>query len=195
MNTLRKSLLIGLLLGAALLFGIIKNNSANASQPYKPQPSPTPEILENGWFRFTDPDAGYSIDYPSNSSLSVSNDIALEYKHVTIIFPTLNGSDYHTMQIIVYANSERLPFKRIVEDKVYQGKSPKKGDDIPLTPIKVSGFDAVKMVMSPFDPAVFISAKSKIYFISLPYDMLSGNPPTAEAIEVFNQILNTFLVK
>ncbi len=64
MNTSKKSLLTALLLGIALLFGITQNISANASQPYTPQPSPTPEILENGWVRFTDAEAEYSFDYP-----------------------------------------------------------------------------------------------------------------------------------
>jgi len=197
MKTSMKILITVITIAAVSLLGILwAITSIVVASPFpKPKPSPTPEVLDNGWYRFTDLEAGYSISYPPDSYLSVSEDVALEYKQVTITFPTTNDRDYHTIQIIVYAKDERLSFRQIVEEKVYKGRSPKKGNDIPLTPVSFIGFDAVKMTMPPFEQAIFVSAKNKIYFISLPYDMQSGNPPTPDAIEVFNKILNTFSIK
>ena len=195
MNTKTKSLLIALILGIALLFGIAQSISANASESYKPHPSPTPDVLENGWHRFIDPDAGYTISYPPSSYLDVSDDVALDYNQVTITFPTSSEGNYYSMQIIVYANNEQLSIRQIVDEKVYKGRAPKKGNEIPLTTIKVSDSDAVKMDnMEPFNQAYFISAKNKVYFFSLSSNMLDGTTPPSEAIDLFNQILNTFSI-
>ena len=196
MKISKKFLIVGLLIAAvSILVTIWELTSVMAEPIFKPKPSPTPEVLASGWYRFTDPDAGYSISYPPNSFLSVSEDIALEFKQVAITFPISEGRNYWRMQIIVYTNNERLSFQQFVEEKVYNGKSPKKGNDIPLTPTKFTGFDAAKMTMLPFDQAMFISAKNKIYFISLSYDMQSGNSPTPEAVEIYNNILDTLSIK
>ena len=171
-----------------ILWGL---TSAEASSFPKPKPSPTPEILENGWHRFTDADAGYSISYPSNADITVSEDKALDYKQLILRFPVSDGP-YHTLQIIVYADNERLSLDQIIEKKIYQGRPPKNGNDLPLKSISIAGLDATMMEMTPFFPAIFISEKNKIYFISLPMNMMSGNPPSAEAVELFYKIVNTF---
>jgi hypothetical protein len=184
---------IGLLLGFVLVLGITwRISSGSLISTHKPKPSPTPEILENGWYRFTDSEAGYSISYPSNAEITVSEDKVLDYDQILIMFPASNGGDYHTLQIIVYANNERLSLEETIEKKIYQGKPPKKGSDIPLETIEIAGLDATKMEMVPFYPAIFISAKNKVYFISLPMNMMTGNLPTPEAVELFYKMVNTF---
>ncbi|MBI5822474.1 MAG: hypothetical protein HZB18_00450 [Chloroflexi bacterium] len=117
MNTQKKSLLISLLLGVALLFGITQSISANASQPYQTPPSPTPEVLENGWYRFTDEEAGYSFDYPPEFVLiQTSKNKGNTYKIVYIQFvsPEVLQHGYQGMTIFVEPNPESLPVENFI---------------------------------------------------------------------------------
>ena len=162
-----------------------------SSTPISARETFTPEILENGWYRFTETESGYSIDYPPDSYLTISHDVALEYPHLLITLKLPSG--FQDMQVIVYSNQERSSIKEIVTQKVYQGNLPKdKSEKLSLQQIKIAGHDAMKLEMTPFLPGIFISAKSKIYFISLPTEMLSGNPPNTESIDLFYKIVNTF---
>jgi hypothetical protein len=195
MKKSNKILMIGLITTVISIVGVIWGfSSAEAMISFRPQPSPTPEVLENGWYRFADQDAGYSITYPSNAYLSATTEAGLTYQQIVISFPTSNSSDVYSIQIIVYANEERLSIVQTIREKIYMGKS-HQDDVLNLESVRIAGLDAKKVTILPFDPAIFIEAKGKIYFISLSYDMLSGNPPTPEAIDLFYEIVETFSIE
>lgn len=165
-----------------------------SSTPTLTRETVTPEILENGWHRFTDTESGYSIDYPPNSYVDLSHDVTLEYPQLIIALKLPSG--IQNMQVIVYSNQEQLSIKEIIAQKVYQGNLPKdKSEKMSLQQIKIAGLDAMKLEMEPFLPGIFISANSKVYFISLPIEMLSGNLPNSESIDLFYKIINTFSLK
>ncbi len=107
MNTKNKSLLIAVLLGIGLLFGIAQSISANTSQTYQDSPSPIPEVLEKGWHRFTDEEAGYSFDYPPNAVyISYGKNKGETYNHVFIDFVEMGSSQ--GMILTIEPNPNRL---------------------------------------------------------------------------------------
>lgn len=195
MNT-KYRVLFGLpLIGLVVLF-ILHNALSTQARPIpRPQPSPTPEILENGWYRFTDFEAGYTVSYPPDAYLDTTQEAGLEYKQVRIRFPASVGDSNQSMLITVFSNKERLSLQEVVEQKVYRGKPAVTGNKLSLMPLTIAGLEAFKIETTPFFPGIFISNKNKIYFISLPMNMMNGEPPTPKSTQLFYKILDTFSLK
>ncbi|MEM4204648.1 MAG: hypothetical protein QXS54_11315, partial [Candidatus Methanomethylicaceae archaeon] len=61
MNTKYRFLFGLLLLGVIVLFILHNTLSTQARTIPRPQPSPTPEVLPNGWYRYTDKAAGHLL--------------------------------------------------------------------------------------------------------------------------------------
>ena len=107
MNTKNKA--IGLLLGILIfLVAIILLPKENIF-PFQPKTSSTPEILENGWYRFTDAEAGYYFDYPSDAlHISVGKNKGEKYDHVFIQFIGVKGRGSQGMVLIIEPNHKKL---------------------------------------------------------------------------------------
>jgi hypothetical protein len=176
-----------------------------ATQVYMPLPTytpiltwtPTPIMLDNGWYLYIDEEAGYSFSYPPDAYLSSGQSTGFDYKSVTLSFRIPDASGYQGMQIIVYSNKERLPIERVSVDKVFQGKSESVTEDsvlFAMIPVKVSrsGYDAIKISVQPFETAVLMSVEDKVFFFAPSPDMRAGNPPDPKSIELFYKILDTF---
>lgn len=155
-------------------------------------PTPTPEVLGNGWYRYTDTEAGYSISYPDGTYLDAQNEAGLDFLQATIGFPTSVGNEIQEMLISVYSNTEGAPLDQLVQKVVYQGRLPENRTGIHLTPVRIAGLDAAKLELVPFYPAVLFSAKGRVYFVALPMNMLWGNPPTQASVDLFYKIIDTF---
>jgi hypothetical protein len=193
MKTRRRFLILGLItVSALLLVALGRIFAAQAGTGPKLRPTPTPEVLSNGWYRFTDWEAGYSISYPSDAHLDAQISAGLDYRVVSIRFPASVGDSNQSMEIIVYPNSERSSLNEIIQQEIYQGKLPKSANGVRLTPVKIAGLDAAKMEMTPFFPAILVSGKGRVYFISLPMKMLVGNPPTQGSVDLYYDIIKTF---
>ncbi len=156
------------------------------------RPSPTPEVLGNGWYRFTDTDAGYSISYLPSALLDAQNQAGLEFRKATILFPSSVGEELQAMEILVYSNRERSSLPDLIRKKIYHGRLPRNINTVALTPVKIAGLDAAKLEMVHFYPGMLFSAKGRIYFVALPMNMMWGNPPTAASVDLFYQIIETF---
>jgi len=63
----------------------------------------------DGLATFTDPQAGYAIDYPAQSALSSGLDAALGYNTVFINFPSEAEGEFSGMIITVFDNPARAP--------------------------------------------------------------------------------------
>lgn len=195
MKTVPKVPILAVILGAALFVGALKGIfTAQAATGAKLRPTPTPEVLGNGWYRFTDREAGYSISYSAGTYLDVTSGADLDFELARIHFPvSIGGKGQHqSMGITAFSNSNRLSLEQIVHQRLYNGSPRVNANDILLTPVKIAGLDAVKMEKTPYHPAILISAKGKVYVISLGANMLSGNPPTRASVDLFYQIINTF---
>jgi len=158
------------------------------------QPSPTPEILPNGWYRYTDYAAGYAISYPPDVRCTISRDKGLEFAQVRLFLPPSTGRGNQVMTIIVRRNPKRLPPTRFIAQhlqQVFQGYR-ESSDLNSLSEIKLGINDAFQIDISPFLPGVYVFHQDKVYFLALHADMLSGLPPTPGARAMFFQIADTF---
>lgn len=158
------------------------------------QPSPTPEILPNGWHRYTDHAAGYAISYPPDVWFTISRDKPLEFPTVGLILPPSTGRGNQGMTIVVLSNPRRLPPTQFIAQdlqQVFRGygraKEPNNQSEI-----KLGKNDAFQIEVSPFLPGIYIFHQDKVYFLALHADMLSGLPPTSGAREMFFKIASTF---
>jgi len=158
------------------------------------QPSPTPEILPNGWHRYTDHAAGYAISYPPDVWFTISRDKPLEFPTVGLILPPSTGRGNQGMTVIVYRNAEALPRQQFLIQKIYSRlyRDQKQLENLPMKEIQVGENVAYQVDLSPYFPALYIFHQDRVYFLALHADMLSGLPPTSGAREMFFKIASTF---
>lgn len=192
----KAAFLLLLILGIALV-GFWGNwgfsHLAQARSLPRLQPSPTPEILPNGWHRYTDKAAGYAISYPPDVRFTISRDKALEFPEVALLLPSSTGWGNQWMTILVLRNPKRLPPTRfIVQDlqDVFRGHGQISEGD--LSKVEIGMYEAFQIEVPPFLPGIYIFHQDKIYFLALHADMRSGLPPTPGAREMFFKIAATF---
>jgi len=194
MNTKYRFLFGLLLLGVIVLFILHNTLSTQARTIPRPQPSPTPEVLPNGWYRYTDKAAGYAISYPSTVRFSISRDAGLEFPKIRLFLPRSTGFANQVATITVYPNPERLLPEQFLLQNIYQRiyRGAMKLPSLPLQEIQSGQNMAYQVDLEPFLPALYIFHKDKVYFLALHMDMLSGTPPTLKAREMFFEIAATF---
>ena len=109
MKTSKKILIAGVLIAAVSIIRILWGlSSAEAKAVPQPQLSPTPRILENGWYEYTDKEAGYSFSYPPGSLYITSGkDKGEKYNHLSIQFVGIKGNGYQGMVVYLMANPKK----------------------------------------------------------------------------------------
>jgi len=205
MNKNKKRLLIGGFLGIALLILMLSLYSVGASTISHPKPSPTPDVLENGWHQFSDPEAGYSFSYPPDSlSISVGKDKGEKYNHLSIAFLAIEGYGYQGMVLYVLPNPKRIP----VEDfllKEFKGKWTKKSPPLSMSSTELGEFFTVgsntaikttfpvyvEIQTAPF--FVYIQNNDKIIATGPMYGLMKSTELAPQTEELFMQLLNTFV--
>jgi len=194
---MKKAPLLSLLaLSIVLVVGLLGNwrFSRRAQARALPgfQPSPTPEILPNGWYRYTDYAAGYAISYPADVRFILSRDKTLEFPQVYLLLPPSTGRDNQWMTILVLRNTEKLlPLQFIIQDIRETFRGHETMQVFPKT-VYFGSQEAFQIDISPFLPGVYVFHQDKVYFLALHADMLSGLPPTPGAREMFFKIADTF---
>lgn len=203
MNTNKKLLLLGILLGLAMLPVMQSLFSASAQPSQHPKPSPTPELLENGWYRFTDEEAGYSFSYPAGTlSVSPSKNQGEKYNTLLIQFINIEGKGYQGMILYVMSNPKKLSVDEFLL-KEFGGKWSKKTPQPNLSAadlgehFTLNGKSAIKTTLpayietgGPF--SVFIQNGDKIISTGPMYGVLGASEVAPESVELFRQILQTF---
>ena len=195
---MKKAVPLSLLILSIALVGLLGNwhfsRFAQAHSLPGLQPSPTPEILPNGWHRYTDHAAGYAISYPPDVWFTVSRDKPLEFPTVGLILPPSTGRGNQGMTVIVYRNAEALPRQQFLIQKIYSRlyRDQKQLGNLPMKEIQVGENVAYQVDLSPYFPALYIFHQDRVYFLALHADMLSGLPPTPGAREMFFKIASTF---
>ncbi|HNC09994.1 MAG TPA: hypothetical protein PLX14_14885 [Anaerolineales bacterium] len=172
----------------------------------KIQTLPTPEILSNGAYRFSDEEAGYSFEYdPDIITVSVGKDKDETYNHLSIQFNQIQGYGYQGMVLYILPNSQKLPpADFLVTD--FKGKWKE------ITPVDISmksnigeqidinGFPAVKTYLSnyleiesaPF--FVYLSYGNKIIGAGPMFGMISSSELAPEAEQVFWNVLYSLIL-
>ena len=203
MKTSKKSLLIVLFLGMALLLGIRQINSVNVSLPNKPQPSITPQVLDNGWYRFADIEAGYSLDYPPNyARVEYGKNKGEKYNHVFVEF--FGREAYHSQSMIILI--EPNPNKLSVEEflTAWYSKQTKQTSQPSFSKAEMGEFFSVgtnpairtKLIVNAIPTSylyhVIFVVGDKAFITGPAYGMMSASAVTPEAEKLFSQIFATF---
>ena len=155
-------------------------------------PSPEPEILNNGWHRYTDKDAGYAISYPADVRFILSRDRALEFPQVHFLLPPSTGRGNQWMTILVLRNPEKLPPLQFITQDIRETFRGYETMHVFPKTVYLGSQEAFQVDISPFLPGVYIFHRDKVYFLALHADMLSGLPPTPGARAMFFKIADTF---
>jgi hypothetical protein len=163
-------------------------------------PSPTPVVLENGWYLYTNSEAGYSISYPPNAWLRVNHEPRDKYPQVSFDFIIADCKcGYMGMVIMTEDNSVQSPIESIIE------KWHKEGDrsDVSVemirqawSPFKIGAVTAYKTTFRPFfyEFSIFVPYKDRVALILPVPDNRSGMGMDPKALALFDQIMATFTV-
>jgi len=158
-------------------------------------PTPTPIVLENGWYLYTDKEAGYSFSYPPEAHFHTSKEGGLDYKTAHIQFDIPDADGYQGMMIEILSNPEKLPIESVAQ-KIYTTdlQSPSI-DDVKKNSeqIKVAGMFAYQFTFKPFmyELTILLPNEDKVYFIVPVHDNLD-TAVDPKALELFFKILETF---
>jgi len=170
--------------------------------PYpSPAPSPTPTatatpiVLPNGWYLYTDPQAGYSFSYPPNAHLSVSQDVDSPYKTVNIAFELPGTYGYQGLVIRVEDNPQRLPFDGFLAQLYVKRIHKPPPDNLPslIEPTIIAGLPAFKTSVLPdvSEFHIFLLHGTKVYEFAPVHDA-AVTTMDPKALALFHRILATF---
>jgi hypothetical protein len=157
------------------------------------RPDPTGQVLDNGWLRFTYPEAGYSVDYPPTADFEFSETISLDYSLATFHL----GRYDIAITITTYQHKEEISLDQFVDERLEKIKNRIPSDiigNVQKTAIVVAGHSAIASETYKNCPIVFIGSVDRFYIISLSPNMTTGNIPTEESVDLFWKIVNTFTI-
>lgn len=167
--------------------------------PISPLPSATATPALGEWREFTDPEAGYTINFPANAHISAGKSPGEVYQAVLVTFrlENMDRFKYEGMALRVQPNVERLPIEQVVEN-LYKGMSggwlPR---DIELTSqieeTIIAGLPAFQTDVLPDSTSVhvFIPYHDRVYIFALVHALTSStSDPRAE--KLFYEILDSF---
>jgi hypothetical protein len=162
------------------------------------KPDPTGQLLENGWYRYINHEAGYLIDFPPDARLETDNPKILDFTQAVIRFPGTIDPSGVAMLITTYINIEDLSLEQFVENHLNKqfdgGKPPEVFGSTTIKATIISGHSAILFDANLYRLILFIEAKDKFYTLSLVPNMMVGNPTTIEATDLFYKIVNTFKI-
>ncbi|MCX6048622.1 MAG: hypothetical protein NT075_26260 [Chloroflexi bacterium] len=152
-------------------------------------------ITHSDWLTFTDPEAGYSIQYPANFVVSSSKSKGEAYNTTSITFIIPNVKAYQEMHIRVEPNPQNLEIEVIVE-AIYQrinGRALDVKAANTLEQINVAKVTAYKTSILPgsTDFHILLPYNKKVYNFALVHD-LGAVESSPEAKAIFFQLLATF---
>ncbi|MBL8089149.1 MAG: hypothetical protein KF758_07715 [Anaerolineales bacterium] len=200
---MKKSIMV--IVVTVILFVLLStwNIKPVSAPPYQhPKPSITPEILENGQYRFADDEVGYSFTYaPQTLSISVGNDRGEQYNHLSVQFAQIDGYGYQGMILYVLPNPNQLSLNEFLL-KEFTGRWTKKTPQPNISEsdlgeyFTVDGQPAIKTSIpfyietgGPF--SVFIQNGDTIISMGPMYGLMKASELAPETVVVFERILKT----
>jgi hypothetical protein len=155
------------------------------------KPNPTPQVLEDGWCRFTYSEAGYSIDYPPDAKIETDNYLGSDFSVVDIRFPGSIDKTGVAMRIITYINSDNELLGQFSKEKMKSFEN----ENITITDRIISNHSAIIYESDGFIRInVFISSGNNFYYLLLVPNTMVAIGTTNEAVALFKTILNTFVI-
>lgn len=167
--------------------------------PVSPLPSPTATPAPGEWREFTDPEAGYSINFPANAAISAGKSKGEKYQGVLVTFrlENLDRFKYEGMALRVQPNTEGMPVEQIIENLYKDMTGIEFPDDIastsPIEQTTIAGLPAFQTDIMPDSTSVyiFIPYHDKVYIFALVH-ALTSNTSDHQAVELFYEILDSF---
>jgi hypothetical protein len=175
----------------------LPSSTLQATNIPRPKPPPTPQVLENGWNRFTYTEAGYYIDYPPDATLFLDNSIGLDYSEAIISFSRSVDETGVVMEIFTDLNKENKSLDQFAHEginRICNGQPPKVNGIIIINTSIIEGHSALTFNSIPNSPIVFIESRDRFYELILMRNMMIGNTPTNDAVDLFYKILITFTI-
>ncbi|MBE7550429.1 MAG: hypothetical protein HS126_05060 [Anaerolineales bacterium] len=171
-----------------------------AAPPPSPQPAVTvvvtPELLDNGWYRYTDPELGYSFSYPAETRLKIgksrfgNHSAQLQFK-----LPGVVG--YQGMVIRVEGNPNDLPIEQMLA-QLYQRSAQEIAPEDLLSQVEVitvAGLPGIKTSILPTNTefSILFLYNQRVYTLA-PVHSSTTNAVDPQALELFYQIVESFKV-
>ena len=157
-------------------------------------PTPTPIVLDNGWYLYTDPDREFSFAYPPTAFISAGQNPVDLSKNIIIQFE-LPEKPYQGMSIRIEPNPKRLQGVEIaiqIYERSAQQPAPAGFADS-LEQISVGGLPAVQAYIPSSNTEVTVIVPHDVeVFILAPVHDTAVVKVEKEILELFYQILDTF---
>jgi hypothetical protein len=157
----------------------------------------TPEVLDNGWYQYTDPELGYSFSYPPETRLKIgksrfgNHSARLQFK-----VPGVVG--YQGMVLRVEGNPNDLPIEHMLA-QVYERSAQEVAPEELLSQVEVitvAGLPGLKTTILPTNNefSILFLYNQRLYTLA-PVHGPSTNAVDPQALDLFYQIVETFKVK
>ncbi|MFN8494404.1 MAG: hypothetical protein U0350_42785 [Caldilineaceae bacterium] len=154
-------------------------------------------ITHSDWLTFTDPEAGYMIQYPHNFIIHTGKNKGDKYNITIITFFLPNVNMYQAMSIQIEPNPTNSSIDTVIQ-QIYQKVNKKplelKASDT-LAQMTIAGMVAYKTDLLPgsTDFHILLPSDSKVYHFALVHG-LGPIESAPEAKTIFFQILETFKI-
>lgn len=162
-----------------------------------PTVTPTPIILENGWYLYEDKEAGYSISYPPESFLVTSHEGGLEFSTVRIQFNFLKNQGYQGLVVDVLSNTKHQSVGEVIQNVYSTPIINLSLDSIESTAKKILVGETLAYLTTyqpfMFELCVFIPYGDKILFIVPVHDNLDSTV-SQDALKIFWVIVETIKI-
>lgn len=157
----------------------------------------TPAMLDNGWYRYTDPELGYSFNYPSETRVKIgksrfgNHSARLQFK-----LPGVVG--YQGMVIRVEGNPNDLPIEQMLA-QLYERSAQELAPEELLSQVEVitvAGLPGIKTSILPTNTefSILFLYNNRVYTLA-PVHGSSANAVDPKALSLFYEVLETFEVK
>lgn len=168
--------------------------TVNAEKNPTPEPKPTatPELLENGWYLYRDPDGEFSFEYPKDSLL-ITNIRKTDSSKIIRVKFYLDVPGYQGMSIEVVPNPKNLQGMEIInelyQNKIYASSDEMKNSYKEIEIKGVKGFSAVMPMMNA-EITIFIPMKDKYFMIS-PVHSTAATNVDKQTLEIFYKVIES----
>jgi len=157
----------------------------------------TPAVLDTGWYQYTDPELGYSFNYPPETQVKIgksrfgNHSARLQFK-----LPGVVG--YQGMVIRVEGNPNDLPIEQMLA-QLYERSAQELAPEELLSQVEVimvAGQPGIKTSILPTNTefSILFLYNNRVYTLA-PVHGPSANAVDPKALSLFYEVLETFEVK
>lgn len=157
----------------------------------------TPAVLDTGWYQYTDPELGYSFNYPPETRVKIgksrfgNHSARLQFK-----LPGVVG--YQGMVIRVEGNPNDLPIEQMLA-QLYERSAQELAPEELLSQVEVitvAGLPGIKTSILPTNTefSILFLYNNRVYTLA-PVHGPSANAVDPKALSLFYEVLETFEVK